>query len=166
MKKLRFIVSITVSLITEDNDYQCQPASAAQEAAVCLGVVQARDGGADGILVESAGRTGFPKVARAAVAAAISGFTGIVSKRLLPGAFRESRARNVQLSLGPGRRRIDLDPMAPYLWPGLFSVRVKDDEIRLLARHMAINAVARDPMIRLGKFVGSRFVATQTTLGK
>jgi len=85
MRRLRFVVS----LITDDNDYQRQQASDAQEAATRLGVdlqtffaqndalqqsrqlldvIQARDGGVDGILVEPAGRTAFPKIAQAAVA--------------------------------------------------------------------------------------------------
>jgi ribose transport system substrate-binding protein len=89
MKKLRFVVS----LITDDNDYQRQQASAAQEAAARLGVdlktlfagsdaihqsqqlldiVQARDSGVNGILVEPASRTAFPKVAQAAVSAGIA----------------------------------------------------------------------------------------------
>jgi ribose transport system substrate-binding protein len=84
MKKLRFVVS----LITQDNDYQRQQAAAAQEAAARLGVevqilfansnavdqsqqlldtIRDREG-ADGILVESAGRTSFPKIAEAVVA--------------------------------------------------------------------------------------------------
>ena len=84
MKKLCFVVS----LITQDNDYQRQQAAAAQEAAARLGVeaqilfansnaidqsqqlldaIHDRDG-VDGILVEPAGRTAFPKVAEAAVA--------------------------------------------------------------------------------------------------
>ena len=84
MKKLRFVVS----LITDDNDYQRQQASAAQEAAIRLGVdlqtlfaandaihqsqqlldiIQTRDARVDGILVEPASRTAFPKVAQAAV---------------------------------------------------------------------------------------------------
>jgi alpha-galactosidase len=46
MKQLRFVVS----LITDDNDYQRQQASAAQD-----------------ILVEPAGRTAFPKVAQASL---------------------------------------------------------------------------------------------------
>jgi ribose transport system substrate-binding protein len=89
LKKLRFVVS----LITDDNDYQRQQASAAQEAATRLGVelqtlfarndpihesqqlldiIQARDAGVDGILVEPASRTAFPKVARAAIAAGMA----------------------------------------------------------------------------------------------
>jgi ribose transport system substrate-binding protein len=89
MKKLRFVVS----LITDDNDYQRQQAAAAQESAARLGidlqtlfarndaiyqsqqlldVIQDRNAGIDGILVEPAGRTGFPKVAHAAVAAGIA----------------------------------------------------------------------------------------------
>jgi ribose transport system substrate-binding protein len=84
LKQLRFVVS----LITDDNDYQRQQAAAAQETATRLGVavrtifanrdaidqsqqlldvIHSRDG-VDGILVEPAGRTGFPKVAQAAVA--------------------------------------------------------------------------------------------------
>jgi ribose transport system substrate-binding protein len=87
MKTLRFVVS----LITDDNDYQRAQASAAQEAATRLGVevrilfannnsidqsqqlldaIHARD--VDGIIVEPAGRTGFPKVAQAAVASGIA----------------------------------------------------------------------------------------------
>lgn len=89
MKKLRFVVS----LITNDNDYQRQQASAAQEAANRLGVdlqtlfakndaiqqsqqlldvIQARNAGVDGILVEPASRTAFPKVAHAAVTSGIA----------------------------------------------------------------------------------------------
>jgi ribose transport system substrate-binding protein len=89
MKELRFVVS----LITNDNDYQREQAAAAQEAAVRLGVhvqtmfadndainqsqqllriVQTSDAGVDAILVEPASRTGFPKVAQAAVAAGIA----------------------------------------------------------------------------------------------
>jgi ribose transport system substrate-binding protein len=89
MKKLRFVVS----LITDDNDYQRQQASAAQESAArlsvdlqtlfarndaiyqsqqLLDVIQNRNAGVDGILVEPASRTGFPKVAEAAVAAGIA----------------------------------------------------------------------------------------------
>jgi ribose transport system substrate-binding protein len=88
MKRLRFVVS----LITDENDYQRGQASAAQEAATRLGVdvrilfannnsidqsqqlldaIHARDG-VDGILVEPAGGTGFPKVAQAAVASGIA----------------------------------------------------------------------------------------------
>jgi ABC-type sugar transport system substrate-binding protein len=89
MKKLRFVVS----LITDDNDYQRQQAAAAQESAARLGVelqtlfarndaiyqsqqlldvIQDRNAGVDGILMEPASRTGFPKVAQAAVAAGIA----------------------------------------------------------------------------------------------
>jgi ribose transport system substrate-binding protein len=90
MKQLRFVVS----LITNENDYQRYQASAAQEAATRLGVdaqtlfaksdsiyqsqqlldvIHNRDGvGVDGILVEPAGRTAFPKVAEAAVAAGVA----------------------------------------------------------------------------------------------
>jgi ribose transport system substrate-binding protein len=89
MKKLRFVVS----LITDDNDYQRQQASAAQESAARLGVdlqtlfarndaiyqsqqlldvIQNHNAGVDGILVEPASRTGFPKVAEAAVVAGIA----------------------------------------------------------------------------------------------
>jgi ABC-type sugar transport system substrate-binding protein len=89
VKKLRFVVS----LITDDNDYQHQQASAAKEAAIRLGValqtlfagndpvhqsqqlldiIQARDAGVDGILVEPASRTAFPKVAHAAMTSGIA----------------------------------------------------------------------------------------------
>ncbi len=89
MKTFRFVVS----LITDDNDYQRQQATAAQHAASALGVelqtlfagndairqsqqlldvIQARNAGVSGILVEPAGRTAFPKVARAAVDAGIA----------------------------------------------------------------------------------------------
>lgn len=89
MTKLRFVVS----LITDDNDYQRQQASAAQEAATRLGVdlqtlfakndaicqsqqlldvIQARNAGVNGILVEPASRTAFPKVAQAAVTSGIA----------------------------------------------------------------------------------------------
>jgi ribose transport system substrate-binding protein len=88
MKKPRFVLS----LITDENDYQRQQASSAQEAAIRLGVdlqtlfarndaihqsqqlldvIQARNGGVSGILVEPASRTAFPKVAEAAVKAGI-----------------------------------------------------------------------------------------------
>lgn len=89
MRKLRFVVS----LITDDNDYQRQQAAAAQETAsrlqvdlqalfakndpICqsqqlLDVIQSRDNRVDGILVEPASRTAFPKVAHTAVAAGIA----------------------------------------------------------------------------------------------
>ena len=88
MKKPRFVLS----LITDENDYQRQQASGAQEAAMRLGVdlqtlfarndaihqsqqlldvIQARNGGVSGILVEPASRTAFPIVAEAAVKAGI-----------------------------------------------------------------------------------------------
>lgn len=89
MKKLRFVVS----LITDDNDYQRQQAVVAQQAAARQGVdlrtlfasndailqsqqlldiIQARDVAVDGIIVEPASRTAFPKVARAAVESGIA----------------------------------------------------------------------------------------------
>jgi ribose transport system substrate-binding protein len=89
MKQLRFVVS----LITDDNDYQRQQAAVAQQAANRLGfglqtlfagndailqsqqlldVIQGRDAAVDGIVVEPASRTAFPKVARAAVEAGIA----------------------------------------------------------------------------------------------
>jgi len=89
MKKLRFVVS----LITDDNDYERQQASVAQETANRLGVdlqiffaqndaiqqsqqlldvIQARDANVSGILVEPASRTAFPKVAQAAVGSGIA----------------------------------------------------------------------------------------------
>src|SRR5579863_1043523 len=89
MQKLRFVVS----LITDENDYQRQQATAAQEAAARLGVdlqilfaksdaihqsqqlldiIQTRDSGVSGILVEPASRTAFPKVAQAAISAGIA----------------------------------------------------------------------------------------------
>jgi ribose transport system substrate-binding protein len=85
-KKLRFLLS----LITRDNDYQREQASTAAEMADRLGVdlqvvfagndsiqqstqllnlIQAGGTPLDAILVEPAGRTGFPKIAEAAVAA-------------------------------------------------------------------------------------------------
>jgi ribose transport system substrate-binding protein len=88
MKRLRFVVS----LITDGNDYQLQQAAAARETATRLGVdveifyarndaiyqsqqlldvIHRRDG-LDGILVEPAGRTGFPKIAAAATGAGLS----------------------------------------------------------------------------------------------
>lgn len=88
MKKLR----VVVSLITDDNDYQRQQAMAAKESAGRLGldlqtlfaqsdathqsqqlldVIQSRDARVDGILVEPAGRTAFPKIAQAAAALGI-----------------------------------------------------------------------------------------------
>jgi ribose transport system substrate-binding protein len=87
--KLRFVVS----LITEDNDYQREQASAAQQAAGILGVdlqvcfanndaieqsmqilnaIQTINARVDGILVEPASRTAFPKVAHAAAASGIA----------------------------------------------------------------------------------------------
>ena len=88
MKRLCFVVS----LITDENDYQRQQAAAAQEAATRLGievkilfakndsvyqskqlldVIHGRSG-LDGILLEPAGRTAFPKIAAAAVAAGLA----------------------------------------------------------------------------------------------
>jgi ribose transport system substrate-binding protein len=89
MKKLRFVIS----LITDDNDYQREQAAVAQQAAIrmdvglqtlfagndailqsqqLLDVIQGRDAGVDGIVVEPASRTAFPKVARAAVESGIA----------------------------------------------------------------------------------------------
>jgi ribose transport system substrate-binding protein len=89
MKKLRFLLS----LITADNDYQRQQATAAQEASASLGVeletifanndaiqqsqqlldvIQSRNANVNGILVEPAGRTAFPKIAQAAVGSGIA----------------------------------------------------------------------------------------------
>ncbi len=89
MKKLRFLLS----LITDDNDYQRQQATAAQEASATLGVeletifansdaiqqsqqlldvIQNRNANVSGILVEPAGRTAFPKIAQAAVESGIA----------------------------------------------------------------------------------------------
>ncbi len=83
-RKFRFVLS----LITRENDYQAEQASAAAEEANRLGaelqvlfaendaikqstqvldVIQARGVKTDAILVEPASRTGFPKAARAAV---------------------------------------------------------------------------------------------------
>jgi len=84
MKRLRFVVS----LITDENDYQRQQAASAIETATRVGmdlaVLYAKNdplyqsqqlleviqggGDVDGIIVEPAGRTAFPKVASAAVA--------------------------------------------------------------------------------------------------
>lgn len=87
--RLRFVLS----LITQDNDYQLEQASAAQQTAVRLGVqlqtlfadndainqsthilnvIQTVSDRPDAILVEPASRTGFPKAAQAAVAAGIA----------------------------------------------------------------------------------------------
>ncbi|MBZ5679871.1 MAG: substrate-binding domain-containing protein [Acidobacteriia bacterium] len=89
MKRFRLVVS----LITDENDYQRQQAAVAQEAATRLGVdlqtlfarndaihqsqqlldvIQARNANVNGILVEPATRTAFPKVARAAVESGIA----------------------------------------------------------------------------------------------
>jgi len=88
MKQLRFVVS----LITDENDYQRQQATAAQEASIRLGLdvqilfakndsiyqsqqlleVIHRHEGLDGILVEPASRTAFPKIAAAATASGLA----------------------------------------------------------------------------------------------
>ena len=87
MKKLRFLLSLT----NDDNDYQVEQTSAAQQAARKLGVdldiVYARNDGivqsqqllsciqstaarrSDAIIFEPAGSTSHPQVARAAAAA-------------------------------------------------------------------------------------------------
>ena len=88
MKKLNFLVS----LITSDNDYQVEQAKAAEEAAQrsgatvqimyaagdpisqsqqLLAVIQSASNHPDAIVVEPAGGTAFPHVARAAVQAGI-----------------------------------------------------------------------------------------------
>jgi ribose transport system substrate-binding protein len=88
MKKLRFVVSLT----THDNDFQMEQAAVAQDAANRLGldleilyaendsiqqsqqllsVIQSKAAHPDAILLEPVGGTGFPQVARAAVAAGI-----------------------------------------------------------------------------------------------
>lgn len=56
--------------------------------------------------------------------------------------------------------------MTANLGSRLLTVPVKNYEIRLLLRHMAINAIARDLVIQLWQHGGFRFVATQTTLGE
>jgi hypothetical protein len=53
--------------------------------------------------------------------------------------------------------------MASHLGPGLFTIPIKNYEIRLLLRHMAINAVAGDLVVQLWEHGGFRFVATQTS---
>jgi ribose transport system substrate-binding protein len=88
MKRLRLVIS----LITDDNDYQRQQATAAKAAAARLEAdleiffagndairqsqqlldVIARKDDVKGILVEPAGRTAFPKAAQAAVASGIA----------------------------------------------------------------------------------------------
>jgi ribose transport system substrate-binding protein len=89
IKKLRFLLS----LITDDNDYQRQQAETAHEASTKLGVeletifanndaiqqsqqlldvIQSRNANVNGILVEPAGRTAFPKIAQAAVGSGIA----------------------------------------------------------------------------------------------
>ncbi|HKN75126.1 MAG TPA: sugar ABC transporter substrate-binding protein [Candidatus Acidoferrum sp.] len=90
MKKLRFLVS----LITKDNDYQLQQAASAETAARELGIelqIVYADGDTitqstqvlkaiqaqptlrpDGIIVEPAGGTGLPQVAKAAIEAGIA----------------------------------------------------------------------------------------------
>ena len=89
MKKLRFVVSLT----THDNDFQMEQAAAAEQAASRLGVdieilyadndaiqqsqqllqvIQSKTALPDGIIVEPAGGTGFPQVARAAASAGIA----------------------------------------------------------------------------------------------
>jgi ribose transport system substrate-binding protein len=89
MRKLRFVVSLT----THDNDFQIEQAAAAQQAANRLGIdieilyadndaiqqsqqllqiIQSDAGHPDGIILEPAGGTGFPQVARAAATAGIA----------------------------------------------------------------------------------------------
>ena len=89
MKKLRFLISLT----TQDNDYQLEQAVAAQTVGARVGVdveilyadndaiqqsqqllsvIQSRSAHPDGIIFESAGATGFPQVARAAVQCGIA----------------------------------------------------------------------------------------------
>src|SRR5258708_17072159 len=89
MKKLRFLLSLT----NDDNDYQIEQASAARRTAIKLGIdleiLNAKNDGIvqsqqllnhiqsstnprpDAILLEPAGATTLPQVARAAAAAAI-----------------------------------------------------------------------------------------------
>ncbi len=67
------------------------------------------------------------------------------------------------VSLGLGCRWVDLDPMTANLRPRLPTVQVKNNETRLLFRHMAINAIACDVVVHLWEHGGLGFVATQTT---
>ena len=91
MKRLR----VVVSLITRENDYQVEQAAAAEDAARRLGIdvevlyadgdaiqqsqqilkfVQAeRESRPDGIILEPAGGTGLPQVARARPSTALAG---------------------------------------------------------------------------------------------
>ena len=61
---------------------------------------------------------------------------------------------------------IDLDPMVPHLRPHLLAREIEDDEVGLLLRHVAIDAIVCDFVIRPGKGRGVRFVATQAALGE
>lgn len=89
MQKLQFLIS----LVTRENDYQLEQAAAAQAAAECVGAgveilyanndaiqqsqqllraIQSRSSPPNGIIFESAGATGFPQVAKAAVQSGIA----------------------------------------------------------------------------------------------
>src|SRR5258707_4839571 len=108
MKKLKFLVSLT----TDDNDYQTEQATAAEEAARRLGVdiqityagndsitqsqqilnaIQSRsDSQPDGVILEPVGGTALPQVARAAVAAGV----WLVGSNRNIGCNREIRQEN------------------------------------------------------------------------
>jgi hypothetical protein len=60
--------------------------------------------------------------------------------------------------------RVSFDPVSTNLGSFLAVLPVKDNEISVLLRHVAINTVASGLMIRLRKSIRSRFVAAQTTL--
>jgi hypothetical protein len=52
--------------------------------------------------------------------------------------------------------------MTAYLGPGLLTIPIKNYEVRVLPRHVAVNAVARDLVAKLWEHSGFRFVTTQT----
>ena len=68
------------------------------------------------------------------------------------------------LSIGSSRSGVNFYPVTAYLGPGPPSLPVKNYQIRLLLRHVAINTVTRDLVVQLWEHSGVRFVATQTTL--
>ena len=60
------------------------------------------------------------------------------------------------------RRRIHLDPVIPHPRLDLLSIYVRDDQVRFLHRHVAINAVVANPRAQLRKLPAvAVFVARQ-----
>lgn len=62
--------------------------------------------------------------------------------------------------------RIRFDPVVCNLRTHTDALRIEDDQVRFLPRHMAIDAILRERMIRSRERCRVRFVADEASLGK